>query len=250
MEGQGIFKNSQIVVLGVCIAVATIVSTVILSQGVMKAMRFSKEVVSVTGSAEKKIVSDYMVWKLTFSKRDPKMTQAFDFLKADLKVVKDYLVSKGISENELIIAQTNTEILYKKNEKGNNTNEIEGYLLSQQIEVRSNDIQKVTAISREATELIDRGIELVSAAPEYFYTKLAELKIEMLKEATMDAKKRAEEIAASSGNRIGAIRSAKMGVFQITPVNSYDVSDWGTNDTTSLDKKVNAVVKADFAIAP
>ena len=70
----------------------------------------------------------------------------------------------------------------------------------------------------------------------------------MLREATKDAKKRAEEIASSSGNKIGAIRSAKMGVFQITPVNSYDVSDWGNNDTTSLEKKVNAVVKADFAI--
>ena len=61
-------------------------------------------------------------------------------------------------------------------------------------------------------------------------------------------KKRAGEIASSSGNRIGVIRSAKMGVFQITPVNSYDVSDYGENDTSSLEKKVNAVVKAEFAI--
>ena len=79
-------------------------------------------------------------------------------------------------------------------------------------------------------------------------TKLAELKIQILREATMDAKKRAEEIASSSGNKIGVIRTAKMGVFQITPVNSYDVSDYGSNDTSSLEKKVNAVVKADFSI--
>ena len=248
MENQGFFRNSQIVVLGVCIAVATIASTVILSKGVLKAMQFSKQVISVTGSAEKKIVSDYMVWTLKFSKRDIKMTEAFNQLKKDLEVVKEYLVSKGIPEKDLIISQVTTETLYKKNEKGNNTNEIEAYVLSQGVEVRSSDVDKVAAISREATELINQGIELSSEAPEYFYTKLPELKIEMLKEATKDAKRRAEEIASSSGNSIGAIRSAKMGVFQITPVNSYDVSDWGSNDTSSFEKKVNSVVKADFAI--
>ncbi|MFA5160529.1 MAG: SIMPL domain-containing protein, partial [Candidatus Omnitrophota bacterium] len=42
--------------------------------------------------------------------------------------------------------------------------------------------------------------------------------------------------------------SAKMGVFQITPVNSTEISDWGMNDTTSLDKKVTAVVNASFSI--
>ena len=56
-------------------------------------------------------------------------------------------------------------------------------------------------------------------------------------------------MAVSTGSRVGSIRSARMGVFQITPVNSYDVSDWGMNDTTSLEKKANAVVKVDFAIA-
>lgn len=248
MEGQGFFRNSQIVVLGVCIAIATIVSTVILSQAVTRAMRFSKEVISVTGAAEKKIVSDYTVWRLSFSKRAASMTETFELLKTDLGIVKEYLLSKGVKEDEITIAQTQTMTLYKKNEKGNDTNEIEAYILTQPIEVKSDDVNKVTDVSRESTELITRGIELVSDAPQYFYTKLAELKIEMLREATKDAKKRAEEIASSSGNKIGAIRSARMGVFQITPVNSYDVSDWGTNDTSSLEKKVNAVVRADFAI--
>lgn len=249
MDGQNFLKNSQIVVLGVCIAFATIVSTVIFSHGLMKLMKFQREVISVTGSAEKKILSDYMVWKLDFSRRDAQMTVAFNKVKEDLKVVNEYLTSKGIPAKDIVISPITTEVLYKKNEKsGKDTNEIEGYKLSQEIEVRSADVQNVTSISREATELINQNIELISNAPEYFYTKLAELKIEMLREATKDAKKRAGEIASSSGNKIGVIRSAKMGVFQITPVNSYDISDWGSNDTSSLEKKVNAVVKADFAI--
>ncbi len=249
MNENNFMRNSQIVVLGLCIALGTIVSTVIFSNGLMTIMKFKQEVISVTGSAEKKITSDYTVWKLNFLRRDPAMTVAFNKLKEDLKVVKAYLLEKGIPENEMTLSPVTTEILYKKTEKeGKDTNEIEGYRLSRTVEVRSYDVDKTTRVSREATELIDQGIELISNAPEYFYTKLAELKIEMLREATKDAKTRAGEIAFSSGNKIGVIRSAKMGVFQITPVNSYDVSDYGSNDTSSLEKKVNAVVKADFAI--
>ena len=248
MEGLKVLKSTQIVILGICFVIATIVSTVIFSQSLMTMKRFSSEVIKVTGSAEKNIVSDYMVWQASFSRRAPTMTAAFEQLKADLQAVKAYLISHGVKENEIVVAPTTTEVLYKKNEKGNNTNDIEAYLLTQGIEVRSHDVDKVTELSRQSTELIEKGIEFISQSPEYFYTKLAELKLEMLKEATENARKRAEQMASATGGNIGTMRSARMGVFQITPVNSYDVSDWGMNDTSSLEKKVNAVVNVEFAI--
>ena len=246
---MSLLQNSQIIILGICIAIATIVSALIFSQGLMQLKRFSSEVIEVTGSAEKKISSDYMVWGLEYSRRDSQATLAFQKLKVDFKTIKDYLLAEGIKESEIVASPINTKIPYKKNEKGNDTNDIEGYLLNQTLEVKSYEVDKVTSVSREATELIHQGIELISNPPEYFYTKLPELKHELLSEAAKDAKRRAEQIASSTGNQVGAIRSARMGVFQITPVNSYDVSDWGMNDTTSLEKKANAVVKVDFAIA-
>jgi len=249
MEGIKFLRSTQIIILGICFVVATITSTVILSKGLLAIKKFSGQVITVTGSAEKKITSDFMVWKLNFSRRDIKMVAAFDLLKEDLNIVKGYLVGKGIKEGEIIIAPVATTVLHKKNEKGNDTNEIEGYILAQEIEVRSGDVVKVTDVSRQATELIEKGLEVISQSPEYFYTKLPELKLAMLSEATENAKKRAESMAKASGNKIGSIRSARMGVFQITPVNSYDVSDWGMNDTTSLEKKVNAVVNVEFAIS-
>jgi len=248
MEGLKVLKSTQIVILGICVVIATIVSTVIFSQGLLNMKRWASEVIKVTGSAEEHIVSDYMVWQASFSRRAPVMTAAFEQLKADLKAVKEYLISHGVKEPELVIAPTTTVVLYKKNEKGNDTNEIEAYLLTQGIEVRSHDVGHVTEISRQSTELIERGIEFLSQAPEYFYTKLSELKLAMLKEATENARKRAEQMASATGGNIGTMRSARMGVFQITPVNSYDVSDWGMNDTSSLEKKVNAVVNVEFAI--
>ena len=248
MEGIKFLRSTQIIILGICFVVATITSTVILSKGLLQMKKYSEQVVKVTGSAEKNIISDAMVWKLSFSRRDVKMVNAFDLLKEDLKTVKGYLLSKGVKENEIIVAPVATTVLYKKNEKGNDTNEIEGYILAQEIEIRSSDVVKITEVSRQATELIEKGLEVISQAPEYFYTKLPELKLAMLSDATENAKKRAESMAKASGNKIGSIRSARMGVFQITPVNSFDVSDYGMNDTTSLEKKVNAVVNVEFAI--
>ena len=110
-------------------------------------------------------------------------------------------------------------------------------MLEQYIQVQSNDVHTIAQISRESTELIEQGIIFESKAPEYFYTKLEELKIEMLARATENAKQRAGNMAKSTGNKIGFMRSARMGVFQITPVNSTEVSDWGENDTSSLYKK-------------
>jgi len=248
MEGARMLRNSQIIVLGVCIAVATIVSSIILSQGFLKVTKFVKEQITVTGSAQKNIKSDYIVWRGAFSIRQADLKSTYQKLNEDLLKVKKYLIDKGVNEKEIIISQIVTNKVYKKNEKGNDTNEIQWYVLSQTVELRSSDVDKVDKISRECTELINENIEFESQAPEYFYTKLDELKIEMLAKATENAKARAENMVKATGNKIGSIRSAKMGVFQITPVNSTEVSDWGYNDTSSLEKKVNAVVTAEFAI--
>lgn len=248
MEGGRILKDSQIIILGICIAAATIVSSVILSGGFLKVMKFTREQISVTGSATKEIKSDYIVWKGTIVKREADLKTAYQNLKSDLDKTKKYILSKGVQEKDLIISQIETETIYRKNEKGNNTNDIEGYRLSQNVEIRSDDVNGITQVSRESTELIEQGVQFESQAPEYFYKKLDELKLEMLARATENAKQRAANMAKATGNRIGLMRSARMGVFQITPVTSTDVSDWGTNDTTSLDKKVMSVVTVSFAI--
>ena len=248
MEDKNFLKNSQIIVLGICIAVATIASSVILSRGFLKVTKFTREQINVTGSATKEIRSDYIIWDGFFSRREADLKTAYEGLAEDLDKVKKYLASKGVDDKEIIISQVATETIYKKNEKGNNTNDIEGYCLTQEVEIKSNDVDKIDKVSRESTELIDQGVKFTSPMPEYFYTKLDALKVEMLAKATENAKQRAESMVKATGNKIGFMRSARMGVFQITPITSTDVSDYGVNDTTSLDKKVMAVVTVSFAI--
>jgi len=244
----GELKNIQIIILGLCIVCATVFSTVILSKGVIQVKKLTEEMIEVSGSAEKNIVSDYMVWTSEFRRRDVELKNAYAQLKGDLEKVKAYLLSKGIKGDEIVVSQVKNVTLYKKTEEGHNTNEIEGYLVAQEVEVRSYEVDKVTDISRKSTELLNQGIQFMSDSPEYFYTNLSDLKIEMLARATENAKERAVRIAASTDNKIGAIRSAKMGTFQINPVNSYNVSWYGNHDTSSLEKKVIAIVHAKFGI--
>lgn len=249
MENYRPLRDSQIVILGICIVVATVAAALILSKGFLKVTQFSRQVITVTGSAEKKITSDATVWRGSFSRRDAEMTVAYAKLQEDLAAVRAYLAGRKIADSDIYESPVSTEVLYKKS-KGNDTNEIEAYRLSMAIEVRSNQVSAAEELSRQSTELIQQGIEFISQSPEYFYTKLPELKLEMLSEAAANAKSRAERMAEATGVRVGVMRSAQMGVFQITPVNSTEVSDWGVNDTSSLEKRVTAVVRAEFSVMP
>ena len=79
-------------------------------------------------------------------------------------------------------------------------------------------------------------------------TELTKAKFEALRLATADARKRGETIAGGLGGSLGAVRSVQLGVFQITPRNSTEVSDYGINDTSTRDKDVTSVVTITFAV--
>ena len=122
-----------------------------------------------------------------------------------------------------------------------------GYVLTQSLQINSNDVEKVETVSREITELLNKGIQFYSQAPRYYYTKLADLKIEMISKATADAKTRAEQIAANSGGKLGKLISAKMGIFQITGQNSNEDYSWGgTFNTESKEKTASITMKLDY----
>lgn len=208
----------------------------------------ARQVITVTGSATREIESDCGAWSVSLTVRDADLAVAYKRLSQQTARLRQYLQAKGVTEKELVVVQVSTERLNKKDEHGHDTPEVVGFRLTQPVEVSSDDVGKLTRLSREVTELINEGIEVSSGAPQYFYRKLDELKLEMLGRAAENAKQRANNMVKAAGNRIGLMRSAKMGVFQITPVNSTEVSDYGVNDTGSLRKKVTAVVNASFAI--
>ncbi|MEO7674018.1 MAG: SIMPL domain-containing protein [Pyrinomonadaceae bacterium] len=232
---------------GAALAIGIIISSLILGWS-YKNSKKGDEAITVTGSAKKRITSDLVLWSAGVSAQAPQLGEAYKQLSDNIPKIKQYLLSKGIPEDQMTVSSISTTTIKGKDSSGNETSEITGYLLSQQIEVRSVDVAKISTIAREATELINQGILIESSAPKYYYTKLGDLKIEMLGEAAKDAKERAERIASSTGNSIGSVKSAKMGVLQITAADSTDVSDYGVFDTTTIEKDMTAVVNVSFAV--
>ncbi len=229
------------------LAVGLVISSLILGWS-YRGSKKADEAITVTGSAKRRITSDLVVWSAGVSAQSPQLADSYKKLTDDIPRIKQYLIGKGIAEDQMTISSITTTTLKGRDSSGNETSEITGYSLSQQIEVRSADVAKIAQVAREATELINQGILVESSAPRYYYTKIGDLKVEMLGEAAKDAKERAEKIASSTGNSIGSVRSARMGVLQITAADSTDVSDYGVYDTSTIDKDMTAVVNVSFAV--
>ena len=245
MNGE---KNNHLFNIGTSLALGLIISSLIIGWSYKTSKKSADEAINVTGSAKRRITSDLVVWGAGVTEEAPALTDAYKKLSASIPRIKEYLLSKGISEDQMVISSITTTQKHARDKDGNETEEITGYSLSQNITVRSTDVAKVGQIAREATELINQGILIESEAPRYYYTQIGNLKIEMLGEAAKDAKERADRIAQSTGNSIGVVRSAKMGVLQITAADSTDVSDYGVYDTSTIEKDMTAVVNASFAV--
>ena len=231
----------------VALAIAIVIATIIGGWFFVKGKR-GDQTITVTGSAKQRITSDLVIWRAAVSYQAPALADAYRALSESVPKVKAYMVSKGIPENQITISAISSQTLHGRTSDGAETAEITGYSLRQELEVRSTEVEKIAKIARESTELINQGILIESIAPEYHYTKLGDLKIEMLAAAAKDAKERAKKIAESTDSSVGSVRTARMGVLQITPADSNDVSDSGMNDTSSLVKDITAVVNIGFAV--
>lgn len=212
----------------------------------------STETITVTGMSEKDFTSDLIVWGGSFSRDAFTLKEAYATLKQDENAIKGYLLSKGISENEIIFSSVsmNKNFQRKYDDRGNEiSSEFTGYSLTENVRVESKEIDKVEKLSREITELLEKDIQLNSNAPEYYYTKLNELKIDLLAKASADAKNRAETIANNGGSSIKGINKATMGVFQITGKNENEAYSYGgAFNTGSKLKTASITLKVDYRL--
>ncbi len=212
----------------------------------------SSENITVTGLAEKDFASDQIVWTGNYSRKMMDLKSAYSLLKVDEIKIRSYLKSKGVTDTEMVFSAVSIDkdFTTKYDADGKQVgSEFTGYNLKQHVTVDSKDINKVEKISREVTELIESGIEFNSSSPSYYYTKLSELKVDLLAKASADAKQRAETIAKNAGSGLGKIKKATMGVFQITGQNSNeDYSYGGAFNTSSKNKTASITIKIDFAV--
>ena len=234
------FKEFQLLLLGIVLVTGMILGAKIIADNISQAG------ITVTGSAYEIVKSDIATLRLNINTRNADKANAYTQLKNQIPLVKNYLINNGIKEDEITIEAPSNYTQNKYSSSGAMTNEIAFYNFNQTITIKSDDIEKITKLSIDAQSLLEKGININTNTPEYNYSKLADLKIKLLGEATKDAKLRAIQMLKATNNRVGKIKSVKMGVFQITAPTSNEVSNWGINDTSSKEKKVTAVANVIF----
>jgi uncharacterized protein len=245
----------------VAIGLAAVLSTFI-AAGTWKEVRKSpdKNNIRITGSARKRIVSDLIQWSATIEARDPERTAAYLSLKSGTDQAVAFLKEAGLKDDEI---QTQSAFIIEEFETQQEDKVLpgtsvalrsekhvsKGFRATQVVSVSSTNVALTEKASREITTLLERGIAVTSRAPEYYYTKLGEAKLEMLAEAAKDARSRAENILDSAGKTtLGKLVHAQMGIININPANSTDTSSQGNNDTTSRDKDIITIVHAEFKV--
>ena len=243
-------------VFGMAAIALGVVGSTWIAASTWRAVRMKPEVrtIDVTGSAKRRITSDLIEWSATIEATAKDRTEAYTQLREQVAKSVDYLKAQGVKPDEIRPSSVNFEEQFDTVYEGKGQDRIEkqvpkGYKTTQTIVLRSTDVNRVERVSREISQLLDQGVSVTSNAPAYFYTKLGELKIEMLAEAAKDARTRADNmIKQAGGATLGDLRSADMGIININPANSTQTSEEGNNDTSALEKDIITIVHADFEL--
>lgn len=250
-------KNTPLVFATV-IASITLLIAVVLGFNGLQSLRSLDKTISVTGSAEKIVESDSAKWSLTITRsvQTDELKEGNAALQADVKKVVDFLAGKGITGKSVERAPTETQVVCFNSADSNYDrfgNRIcasgSSYSLSSRITVNTEMAKEIADVSQQTTEYaLSQNITVGNSSVEYFYNKLTDLRVELLGKATENAKLRAEQIAKSTGKKLGNLQSASMGVFQVTSRQSVDFSDYGSYDTSTFEKKVTAIVRTAFSL--
>jgi hypothetical protein len=227
---------------GLALATALVASTYLVSRTWLSIS--SANVITVTGSARKSVMSDLAIWRGTFSVENPELLDAQRRLKEDRLKVEAFLTARQIEPFTVQPIQIE-EIRSRGTDQ---ENRVVAYRLSQTVQIQSTNVDRLNSLGTEAGELVELGVAFVPQAPEFIFTKIAEAKLELLAEATADAKARAEMMAQQGDRRIKQLRSARMGVFQITAPHSTETSWEGINDKSTVEKSITATVSASFLL--
>ena len=229
---------------GVILGASIIVAASIVAGTLYKIREFDNTL-SVTGSAKQKITSDTVKWIGGFSRAVAltDLRAGYVQMKNDEKIVAQFLKTNGVAPESIILSP-----VFVDQPNRYDANAPQQYGLRQTVEVKSTDVKKISALTSALQPLIDQGVIFATQSLDYYYTNLPAMRVQLLSQAVRDGQDRASKIAQSTGKKVGSLKSASVGVVQVMPVDSTDVNDYGTYDTSSIDKEVMVTVKAVFRL--
>ena len=206
----------------------------------------NSQFITVKGSVQKNIESDLAIWSGGFQIEVETLLDAQHKIQANRVLVAKFLGDAGVTNFNFSPISIEELKATKKSADGFVAQRAAGFHLNQGVSVESADVDRLDKL--DTTPLVEQGVIFTVSPPQFIYTKSGETKIEMLADATKDARARAEQIATQGGRSIARLHDADQGIFQITPLHSVATSWQGESDTSSRQKTITAVVTATFLL--
>jgi len=207
----------------------------LLGDGLLRA-KMADRSVTVRGLAERDVTADLATWTIAYSAQSTDLQSAQTDIDSDTDAITNFFKELGFQADALKPTGANV------NQYSNNG--IPQYTIRQRLSLRTDDIDKAQAAVARQFDLVRRGVVLEDGSGmSYTFTKLDEIKPEMVAEATKDARKSAEQFAEDSGTDVGGIKSATQGYFSIDSRDG-DAGGYGVTDTPY--KKVRMVTTVNF----
>ncbi len=207
-------KDLKTIILSVSVSV--IASAVILSVGLSNIARADKTV-SVRGLAEREVDADLAVWPLTFSLGSNDLTELQKDILAKTEIVKSYLAEYELSSEDFTVQSPsitdNSMNPYMDKNQVRYT-----YIAETVVLVRSSKVEQVKKAQGDSLKLMSDGIAVskdYKSKISFEFTKLNDIKPQMIAEATKNARTAAEQFARDSGSKVGKIKRASQGLFSI-----------------------------------
>lgn len=233
----------------ILIAVSLVLSAFLISDGLRHFRSFDR-VVTVKGLSVKEVEADIAYWPIAHViTGDDLETLQVQIDKNSDKIVK-YLLSQGIPTEDIGAKTIN---VYDKAAQiyGENNTEKNRYIITENINVTTHNLDALEKALQNSGDLIKDGITLVRERdpmgpgnPSYIYTKINDIKPQMIAEATKSARESAEQFAHDSGAKVTAIHQADQGLFVIMP----RMSDQSYLERSERYKTIRAVTTIKFYI--
>ena len=235
----------------IIIASAVVLSAMVLASAYTQRTRSQTGTITVTGLGEREFSSDIIVINGTIETENMDAAEGYRELEKSRSAVLNLLTKNGVAEETITFHMPST---YKLSESVYQNGDyigsrFAGYRLSQSFTVESNDVAAVENAARELPSLLAHGISIEVNNPEYYYSNLESVKLDLISAAAADAHERAKNIAENSGAELGNLAMSRAGVFQITAATGdEEFSAGGSFNISSRDKKARVTVRAEYKI--
>lgn len=208
-------NQSKLNILSACIVAFGLLSAGwFISQG-LQTFRMGDRVVSVKGLAERDVEADLAIWTLSHTAIGNELAPVQEMIEKNESLLRAFLKRADFTPQEITVEPLQVQDLMAQAYRPEGI-ENGRYIITQLITVRTNDITKIDKALGAQGEVLRQGVVLTnSQLPVYIYTKLNDIKPQMLAEAVKNARQSADEFAADSGQKVGGLKSASQGMFQI-----------------------------------